>query len=175
MSQNSWGNQNITPIYSRIAPLTLTMQPLRTTPLQKLILIASALTFVAIACITAALPVNLPRHQESKGTGESGTENLNSGDTAWMLLATVFGFLVGPLTAHLYGEASRRFHDRSYLIPRSSFNSEHIWKRWTLAGDGHPGNVNYNHRLVDRTIVRPAFLMLSCVWMLMLMLLLFSP
>ena len=79
------------------------MPPLRTTPLQKLILVASALTFVAISCITAAIPLNLPRHQESKGTAESGTENINSGDTAWLLISTIFGFLVGPLTAYLYG------------------------------------------------------------------------
>lgn len=131
------------------------MQPLRTTPFQKLILIASALAFVAISCITAALPVNLPRHQESKGTTETGTENLNTGDTAWMLLATICGALVGPLTAHLYGKTFQQWchQDPSPLITHLSLHSQHLWKRRALIGDGYPGNINYHNRPVDRAVV----------------------
>lgn len=79
------------------------MAPLRTTPHQKVILVISAAAFVAISCLTAAIPINLPRHQEAKGTTESGTENLNSGDTVWVLVSTILGFFVGPLTAYIYG------------------------------------------------------------------------
>lgn len=75
----------------------------RTTPFQKVILIVSAIAFVALAAITASIPLNQPGRQETESTTQKGTENLNAGDTAWVIMATVFGFVSGPAVSYLYG------------------------------------------------------------------------
>ena len=79
-------------------------EKLRTSPFQKLLLILSVLVLIALASLTASLPLNLPGEQDSKGTSADGTENLNSGDTAWILVTTLFSFMVGPAFSYLYGK-----------------------------------------------------------------------
>jgi len=75
----------------------------QTTPLQKLLIIAAASVFIAFCCVIAALPLNLPGDQLSQYPDSAA----NTGDTAWMIVATIFAFLSAPaltyLYAHLYG------------------------------------------------------------------------
>lgn len=78
-------------------------EKLRTTPFQKLLLILSGLVLMALAALTASLPVNLPGEQESKDTQSHGTENINSGDTAWVLFAAIFSLITGAAFSYLYG------------------------------------------------------------------------
>ena len=84
----------------------MTEKKILTTPLQKVILIVSAGSFVFVSALTASLPLNQPGRQETESTTQVGAENLNSGDTAWVIIATVFGFMTGPAVSYLYGNAA---------------------------------------------------------------------
>ena len=63
---------------------------------------------IHLPALTAGLPMNLPHHQKSQSIqSEAATYpagSSDSGDTAWMIVATVFGFFLGPAVAYLYGE-----------------------------------------------------------------------
>jgi Amt family ammonium transporter len=78
-------------------------KPPQTTALQKLLIIVATGVFVAFCCLIASLPLNLPGDQNAQYPDAAA----NSGDTAWMLAATVLAFLSAPalayLYAHLYG------------------------------------------------------------------------
>lgn len=78
-------------------------KPPQTTALQKLLIIAATVVFVAFCCVIASLPLNLPRDQ----TAQYPSSAANAGDTAWMIVASILAFLSAPaltyLYAHLYG------------------------------------------------------------------------
>jgi hypothetical protein len=76
---------------------------IRTTPIQKLLIVASALTFIALSCLTASLPLNLPSLQGSESTTGPGTENIVTGDTVWLLVCAVVSFILTPTIGSLYG------------------------------------------------------------------------
>jgi hypothetical protein len=75
-----------------------------TTASQKMLLIVSGGVFVIFAALIAALPVNMPGRQDTESTSQKGTEKLDNGDTAWIIIATIFGFVTGPAVSYLYGE-----------------------------------------------------------------------
>jgi hypothetical protein len=70
----------------------------RTTPLQKLFMILGCGIFVALACLTAALPIPRIDHRDQKYE-----DSASSGDTAWMIVATIFSFFTPLTVAYLYG------------------------------------------------------------------------
>lgn len=73
--------------------------PPKTTALQKLFILLGAGFFVALASLTASLPMPLPSHQNV------AAYTINGGDTAWMIVATTFAFFAGPAAAYLFGKA----------------------------------------------------------------------
>jgi hypothetical protein len=73
-------------------------QPPQTTAFQKLFMILGAGIFVALASLTASLPLPLPTHQDDPATFAT-----SDGDTAWVIIATIFGILAAPAAAYLFG------------------------------------------------------------------------
>jgi len=67
-------------------------------PLKKTVFIVCLLVFIALASLTASLPLNLPRHQGSMDPQIA----INTGETTWMIVATIFGFFLAPAIAYYY-------------------------------------------------------------------------
>lgn len=78
--------------------------PPKTTALQKLFMIVGFGSFIALASLTASLPLQLPSHQDGYLVPTT-----SAGDTAWIIIATVFGFLAVPAIAYLFGNVSAHF------------------------------------------------------------------
>ncbi len=51
--------------------------------------------------LIASLPLNIGSKQDPNA---STVITYTSGDTAWILVATIFGFFLAPALAYLYGE-----------------------------------------------------------------------
>lgn len=73
-------------------------QPPQTTAFQKLFMLLGAGIFVALASLTASLPLPLPTHQDDPATFAT-----SDGDTAWVIIATIFGVLAAPAATYLFG------------------------------------------------------------------------
>jgi hypothetical protein len=128
---------------------------IRTTPFQKLLLIAFAVIFIVLASLTASLPLNLPWLQETESTTQKGTEFLDAGDTAWVIISTIFGFLVGPTASYLYGEWGQCFLSlQSVLTFTGPLRSKHIRKRGASRGDHIHNYVNVHYDDVVSVHVR---------------------
>lgn len=54
--------------------------------------------FVALASLTASLPLPLPTHQDDPPSFAT-----SDGDTAWVIIATIFGVLAAPAATYLFG------------------------------------------------------------------------
>lgn len=54
-----------------------------------------------LAALTASLPINEPDHQVP--LNEQDLSDLNAGDTAWVIVATVLGIFLAPAVSYLYG------------------------------------------------------------------------
>lgn len=86
--------------------------PPETTPLQKVFIIFGMGIFIALACVTAGLPINYPSHLPNSlpTQGEGSSYTIDVGDTAWMVIATAFATLAAPLLtyllANLYGRVT---------------------------------------------------------------------
>lgn len=120
-----------------------------TTPLQKVILIVSACSFVFLSALTASLPLNQPGRQETESTTQNGTENLNTGDTAWVMMATIFGFMSGPVVSYLYGKLrSCKQHPYSTVNP-THHSSKYIRERGTPDSAGLIDHFRVHHNTVD--------------------------
>jgi hypothetical protein len=76
-----------------------------TTPLQKSTILAGMGCFVALVALTASLPI--PIHGKTKPLPSQGDDDATStivvGDTAWVLVATIFATLLSPVIGYLYG------------------------------------------------------------------------
>ncbi len=95
-------------------PKTLSMNiinqlnaPPQTTALQKTLILIGFGTFIALAILTASLPLpllnNQPNSLPSEGD-DSATNTINVGDTAWQIVATAFAISTAPLLSYLYGK-----------------------------------------------------------------------
>jgi Amt family ammonium transporter len=71
--------------------------PPQTSALQKLLLIIGAGIFIALASLTASLPLPLRSHQDNNPTYAT-----SDGDTAWIIVATIFGLLAAPAATYLF-------------------------------------------------------------------------
>lgn len=79
-------------------------KPPETTVFQKLMIILAFTITLVLSGLTASLPLNLRRHQADMASPPADDTTINNGDTAWMIVATIFGILLGPVTAYFYGE-----------------------------------------------------------------------
>jgi len=81
--------------------------PPETTALQKVLIIFGAGMFIAVCCITAALPLPYDWHQPNSlpagGDDDQHQSTYNFGDTAWVIVATSFAMLLTPALAYVYG------------------------------------------------------------------------
>lgn len=66
-------------------------------PLAKTVAFTAVTLIIAFSALIASLPLPLPSHQSSAAPA------INTGDNAWMIVATVFGFFLSPALAFLYG------------------------------------------------------------------------
>lgn len=71
--------------------------PPQTTAFQKLFMIIGAGIFIALASLTASLPLPLRSHQDNNPTYAT-----SDGDTAWIIIATIFGLLAAPAATYLF-------------------------------------------------------------------------
>jgi len=79
--------------------------------LGKTLLIGVIGTFIALASLTASLPLPWPSHQKNFDNdplvAATYPDGYDTGATAWMIVATIFGFFLAPalvyLYTHLYG------------------------------------------------------------------------
>lgn len=72
-------------------------KPPQTTALQKLLMLVAVGIFIALASLTASLPLPLPTHQDNNPTYAT-----SDGDTAWIIIATIFGLLAAPAATYLF-------------------------------------------------------------------------
>lgn len=70
-----------------------------TSPIVKGVAVVVAGIVIALSALTASLPLNIGSRQDSQAADPS---TLNNGDTAWVIVATVFGFFLPPALAYLY-------------------------------------------------------------------------
>jgi Amt family ammonium transporter len=77
-------------------------KPPETTVFQKLMIILGFVTVIVLCSLTASLPINLPRNQGSMDIGSPPTASIDNGDTAWMIVASMFAILLGPVVAYFY-------------------------------------------------------------------------
>jgi hypothetical protein len=81
--------------------------PPETTALQKALIIFGMGVFIALASLTASLPLNLPSRQPNSLPGQADAYSTATpivvGDTMWAIVATVFGILLTPAFTYLYG------------------------------------------------------------------------
>lgn len=85
-----------------MAESTVQQNPPQTTVFQKLMIILAFSIFIVLSSLTASLPLPLVRHQKYMGVDVPSTDAIDRGDTAWMIIATIFGFILGPVTAYFY-------------------------------------------------------------------------
>lgn len=78
-------------------------KPPETTVFQKLMIILAFITVTVLCALTASLPINLPRDQRAMDIGSPPADTIDNGDTAWMIIATIFVVLLGPVVAYFYG------------------------------------------------------------------------
>lgn len=78
--------------------------PPETTACQKLMIILATCTFIALAGLTAGLPMNYPSNQDSMYASSVQPNTIVNGDIAWMIVATILGFLLIPAFAYLYSK-----------------------------------------------------------------------
>lgn len=79
-------------------------KPPETTVFQKLMILLAFFTTIVLSSLTASLPLNLRRHQGSMESDSPSAAAIDSGDTAWMIIATILCIVLGPVTAYFYGE-----------------------------------------------------------------------
>lgn len=89
-------------IAARVA--TQLSAPPETTACQKLMIILATCTFIALAGLTAGLPMNYPSNQGSMYASSVQPNTIVDGDIAWMIVATILGFLLVPAFAYLYSK-----------------------------------------------------------------------
>lgn len=68
-------------------------------PVVKGVAVVIAAIIIALASLIASLPLNIGSKQDPNG---STVITYTSGDTAWVLVATIFGFFLAPALAYLY-------------------------------------------------------------------------
>jgi ammonia channel protein AmtB len=102
------------------------------------------------AALTAGLPLNLPSHQLYLDPAL-----LDRGDTAWMLLSTIFGIFLSPALAYLYSKLY------SYY-PNISLISQYCGNAGTVLPIGHIRNVS-NSRIVQLTLLTTSVITLTWV------------
>lgn len=80
--------------------------PPQTTAFQKTLILIGFGAFLTLAALTASLPLPLLSNQPNSlpSQGDSATDTINVGDTAWLIVATAFGILTAPVLSYLYGE-----------------------------------------------------------------------
>lgn len=73
--------------------------------IKKYCIVASVFVFWILAALTASIPINSPKNQYKQGYEylDPLYPDLNDGDTAWMIFATILGFMLSPLLAYFYG------------------------------------------------------------------------
>eukprot|EP01039_Chlorochromonas_danica_P006396 gene6396-7051_t len=74
----------------------------KTSVFQKVVILLVFGTVVALSSLTASLPIEIVSHQRSQRPDAPSTSTIINGDTAWMIVATIFGLLAGPVLAYLY-------------------------------------------------------------------------
>jgi hypothetical protein len=84
--------------------------------IKKTCVLLSILAFWLLAALTASIPINSPRNQYKQSYQYINPlyPDLNDGDTAWMIFATVLGLMLSPLLAYFYGKNIRYFLYSSY-------------------------------------------------------------
>jgi hypothetical protein len=123
-----------------------------TTASQKMLLIVSGGVFVIFAALIASLPLNMPGRQDTESTSQKGTENLDNGDTAWIIIATIFGFVTGPAVSYSYGEFwlfSVSITAPLLMMLCFIYHSEYIWQRREQDCAGVAHYVCLHHHAVD--------------------------
>lgn len=76
--------------------------PPETTVCQKLMILLATGTFIGLAALTAALPMNRDKNQDSMQADAVPAGTINNGDIAWMIAATILGFSLIPAFSYLY-------------------------------------------------------------------------
>ncbi len=84
--------------------------PPETTACQKLMILWATGTFIALAALTASLPFNRRSDQDADSAMAVPPGTINNGDTAWMIVATIFGTLLTPAVAYFYSKFSCNSH-----------------------------------------------------------------
>lgn len=69
---------------------------------KRICIFISIIVFWILAALTASIPLNKPQNAYKQGQ-EYLNPNVNTGDTAWMIVATILGLMVAPLLAFFYG------------------------------------------------------------------------
>lgn len=69
-------------------------------PLAKTIAFTGMALVIALSALIASLPLPLPSHQAGYAASAPA---INTGDNAWMIVATIFGFFLSPALAFMYG------------------------------------------------------------------------
>jgi hypothetical protein len=85
-------------------PTAVNKNKVNTTTFQKLLIILAFAITIVLSSLTASLPLPIRRDQSNFGVDSAGTETLDRGDTAWMIIATMSAILIAPATAYLYGK-----------------------------------------------------------------------
>jgi hypothetical protein len=104
--------------------------PPQTTALQKVFILIGLGVFVALAALTASLPLPILSNQPDSipVAGPTTTNNaytIDAGATAWMIVAAFFGILLTPAVSYLYGNSLLLYF--SSFPSLSSICSQFIW------------------------------------------------
>ena len=78
--------------------------PPETTACQKLMILWATGVFIALASLTASLPFNRKSEQFHDSAADVPAGAIDNGDTAWIVVATIFGTLLTPAVAYLYSK-----------------------------------------------------------------------
>jgi len=96
-------------------------------PIVKGVAVVIVAIIIALASLIASLPLNIGSKQDPNG---STVITYTSGDTAWVLVATIFGFFLAPALAYLY--ATMYNFDVKELIKTVLVTSSMITFLWVL-------------------------------------------
>jgi len=125
------------PAMARTLSIRVTNQlstPPETTACQKLMILWATGTFIALAALTASLPFNRRSFQDadsaSKGDYGNGTTAPDTGNTAWMIVATILGTMLTPAVAYLYNNMYGR--SSSLLVEVVTITSAMIATLWIV-------------------------------------------